>query len=117
MGHWTNWRRIADHNYWYTDSLDYDGPACYQLSIAGPRGSNRKIVYVGETSNEMKRIKSYARDGSHLSKIIASHLKDGWNLWYRGRIADSKEEAVAMEETLLARNDYDWNLKLNIWGK
>lgn len=46
MGKWTNWRLIADKKYWYDDQLDWDGPACYELVIAGPRGGNRQTMYV-----------------------------------------------------------------------
>ncbi len=52
MSTWTDWRKIADRRSWYDDTLDWDGPACYELAIGGPRGGNLKIVYLGETSNE-----------------------------------------------------------------
>jgi len=117
MARWTQWRKIADRLYWYADTLDWDGPACYELSIAGPRGGNRHVVYIGETSNEKKRVVAYASHGSHLSEIIHSHLKDGWHLWYRARSSTSKVEAVEIQNNLLARKDYDWNIQLNTWGK
>jgi hypothetical protein len=117
MARWTNWRMIADRTTWYPDTLDWDGPACYELSIAGSRGGNRHIVYVGETSNERKRIIAYASHGSHLSEIVHTHLSDGWHLHYRACAASSKREAVRLQDDLLSRWDYDWNLKLNVWGK
>jgi hypothetical protein len=117
MARWTQWREIADKDYWYSESLDWNGPACYELSIAGPRGGDRRVVYVGETFNERKRVSAYARHGSHLSKIIHSHLADGWHLYYRARAASSKSEAVEMQDRLLARWDYDWNIVLNTWNK
>ena len=117
MANWTQWRKIADRDNWYSETLDWDGPACYELSIAGPRGGNRKVVYIGETLNERKRVAAYASHGSHLSEIIHSHLADGWHLFYRARAAASKEKAVAMQNNLLARWDYDWNIMLNTWGK
>ena len=117
MARWTNWRRIADRSTWYPELLDWDGPACYELAIGGARGGNRQIVYVGETLNERKRIVAYARDGSHLSEIIHDHLVRGWCLFYRARAASSKQDAVRMQDSLLLRWDYDWNLKLNTWGK
>lgn len=110
---WTKWRKIADHGHWYAETLDWDGPACYELSIAGPRGGNRKIVYVGETLNEKKRISTYAQNGSHLSQIIHQHLRDGWHLYYRSQIATSKQHAVKTQNSLLAKFDYDWNIVLN----
>ena len=115
MGQWTRWRKIADRRAWFDDELDWDGPTCYELAVAGPRGGDLRIVYVGETKNEKRRMVAYASHGSHLSEIIHSHLKCGWHLYYRARAAPSKEQAVRMQDNLLGRWDYDWNLKLNTW--
>ena len=117
MARWTDWRKIADRSTWYPELLDWDGPACYELAIGGSRGGNRQTVYVGETSNERRRIIAYASHGSHLSEIIHYHLVRGWHLFYRARTASTKQEAVRMQDNLLLRWDYDWNLKLNTWGK
>ncbi len=113
MGRWTNWRLIADKKYWYDDELDWDGPVCYELAIAGPRGGDLRIVYVGESSNEKYRIASYARSGSHLSEIIDWHLKEGWYLYYRGYTCNLKREAMEMQNKILADYKYDWNIQLN----
>ena len=37
MARWTDWRKIADHSKWYSDRLDWDGPACYELAIGASR--------------------------------------------------------------------------------
>lgn len=87
---WTGWRLLAERNIWHSEDFDHDGPACYQLSIAGPRGGKRRIVYCGHTINERERMSSYGRDGSHLAEIIEHHLKDGWCLYYRGWTFRSK---------------------------
>src|SRR5206468_2569695 len=113
MPRWTTWRKIADRQGWYGDSLDWDGPACYELATAGPRGGDLRIVYVGETSNERRRMVAYAAHGSHLSKIINSHLRDGWHLHYRAQTLTSKKAAVQMQNNLLAGWVYDWNIQLN----
>lgn len=113
MGKWTKFRLIADRYEWYDDQLDYDGPTCYELAIGGPRGGDIRIVYVGETSNEMRRMASYARSGSHLAEIIGWHLNEGWCLYYRGYLCSSKSEAVEMQNSLLSRHKYDWNVQLN----
>jgi hypothetical protein len=110
---WTNWRKIADRYEWYDDELEWDGPACYELAIAGPRGGDLRPVYVGETSNEGRRVASYARSGSHLSEIVDEHLRCGWTLWYRAQAAPTKAAAIAMQDRLLDRFGYDWNLQLN----
>jgi hypothetical protein len=113
MARWTNWRMIASRRDWFDDALDWDGPACYELALGGPRGGGLHIVYVGETLNEKRRVAAYARHGSHLSEIIDRHLRDGWHLHYRARAVSSKRAAVAMQDNLLARWEYDWNIQLN----
>jgi hypothetical protein len=70
---WTEFRKIAESSTWYDDEFDWEGPACYELAIAGPRGGGLRPVYVGETKNEKKRIAAYASHGSHLSDIIDNH--------------------------------------------
>jgi hypothetical protein len=110
---WTSWRLIATDQEWFDEVLDHDGPACYELAIAGPRGGNLKPVYVGETINERRRVAAYARDGSHLARIVNRHLRDGWCLWYHAQAMKSKAAAVAMQDRLLVRFDYDWNIRLN----
>ena len=69
--------------------------------------------YVGETTNERSRIKCYARNGSHLSKIINRHLNAGWHLYYRATGCVSKIAAKQMQDNLLNRFKYDWNKMLN----
>jgi excinuclease UvrABC nuclease subunit len=110
---WTNWRKIADKDYWYTESLDWDGPACYELAIAGSRGGKQKTVYVGETKNEKRRISTYAKNGSHLSEFINAHLDNGWHLYYHAILTQTKESAVQLQNNLLATYNYEWNKKLN----
>ncbi len=112
MAGWTDWRLIARNGEWFPEALDWDGPACYELAIAGPRGGDLRTVYVGETVNEKKRVAAYARSGSHLADIISSHLRGGWCLYYRAQAMSSKAAAARMEDSLLDRYDYDWNLQL-----
>ena len=113
MSTWTHWRKIADRNHWFDDTLDWDGPACYELALAGPRRGSLRIVYVGETVNERKRVIAYASHGSHLADIIRQHLRQGWYLFYRAQLKKSKQAAVRMQNNLLAEFDYDWNIVLN----
>ena len=114
---WTSWRKIAEGRTWFSEGLDHDGPACYEIAVAGPHGGDLRLVYVGETSNERKRIASYAAHGSHLSKIIDYHLRQGWSLWYRAQAMPSKSAAVAMQNRMLGHFDYDWNIQLNASSK
>src|SRR5574337_2025800 len=101
MSKWTAWRKLADKKHWYDDDFDYDGPACYELGIGGPRRGNIQTVYVGETSNEKSRLYSYARYGSHLSPIIDAHLRKGYTLYYRAQALPLKKDAVKMQNSLL----------------
>lgn len=110
---WTRWRLLAQGTKWYDEDFDYDGAACYELSIAGPRGGDRRTVYCGHTANERNRMSRYGRDGSHLAKIIRTHLRAGWSLYYRGWCCDSKGAADAMERRRLKRLKYGWNIILN----
>ena len=114
MSRWTEPRLIAFKNEWYSESFDYEGPACYELGTGGPRGGNIQWHYVGETSNEKQRISEYARSGSHLSDIINWHLRQGWHLYYRSQSLPTKKDAKEMQDRLLARFKYDWNDKLNL---
>jgi hypothetical protein len=117
MARWTDWRQIASGNSWSDADLDWDGPACYELALGGPRGGGLQQVYVGETSNERARISSYAYCGSHLRREINLALRRGWTLFYRARAMRSKAEAVLAQDALLAQYDYDWNIAGNTWGK
>jgi hypothetical protein len=110
---WTQPRKIACGKEWFDDSFDRAGAACYELGTGGPRSGNIQWHYVGETSNERKRIQTYARSGSHLSSIIDWHLKEGWTLYYRACACSSKADAKKMQDNLLDRNIYDWNTMLN----
>jgi hypothetical protein len=87
---WTSARLIAVKGIWFPELLDNDGPACYELGTGGPRGGNIQWHYVGETTNERSRIECYARNGSHLSKLINWHLNQGWCLYYRASACVSK---------------------------
>ena len=113
MSAWTQWRKVADQQFWFDEAFDWDGPACYELALGGPRGGDIQIVYCGETGNEKRRVIQYASHGSHLSEIIHSHLREGWNLFYRAQSKNSKEEAVHLQNNLLRQYEYPWNVQLN----
>jgi hypothetical protein len=111
---WTEWRLLAKGDDWFDESFDYDGPSCYELGTGYEDGSDIQIHYVGETSNEEKRMECYGSHGSHLSEIIDDHLDRGWCLFYRGKVRGSKELAVKAQNRLLAEFKYDWNIMLNL---
>jgi hypothetical protein len=88
---------------------DYDGPACYELGLAGSRGGGMIWVYVGETDNEERRIKCYAKHGSHISHLIDEALAEGRHLYYKSHAFTTKELAKRMQDSLLSSYDYPWN--------
>jgi GIY-YIG domain-containing protein len=110
---WTSWRLLAQGQDWFDEEFDNEGPCCYELGTGGPRGGSIRQHYVGETANERKRMSEYGRDGSHLSKIIRWHLREGWCLYYRSWAVNSKAQAFAKQNALLAQYEYDWNTQLN----
>ena len=75
------------------------------------------------------RLLEYARNGSHKSNLINQALKDGYQIWVRTKKVDlegqqdgqrgapnrveRKREAERMENVLLARYDYKWNIRRN----
>ena len=55
----------------------------------------------------------YGSDGSHLSKIIHRHLKDGRHIYYHACAYKTKGAAKQMQVNLLGRWEYDWNRLFN----
>lgn len=110
---WTRWTKIAEGQHWFDDELDYDGPVIYELSLAGPRGGNREIMYVGKATSEKRRIRSYASNGSHLRKEVNDGLRDGWCLFYRAMACVSADAARERELRMLRKFDYPWNIRDN----
>ena len=106
---WTQPQLLAYKNKWFDASLDYEGPACYEIGTGGPRGGNIEWHYVRQTVNEKQRMTRYGSDGSHLSEMINWHLKQGWYIWYHACAWPSKKAAKKMQDNLLARWEYDWN--------
>ena len=83
------------------------------MAIRGPRGGQHTTVYCGHSINEDPRMLDYGSNGSPLEDIIRRHLKDGWNLYYRGWCCGSKKQAEAMERRMLEKWDYPRNILLN----
>ncbi len=110
---WTSPGLLAFKTEWFDATLDHDGPACYEIGTGGPRGGGIEWHYVGETNNEKSRMTRYGRDGSHLSKRIDRHLKDGWHIWYHACACKTKADAKRMQDSLLAKWEYDWNFVSN----
>ena len=97
---------------WFSDFLDHDGPACYEIGTGGPRGGRIQWHYVGETNNERRRMGDYGHRGSHLKRFIDWHIRQGWCIYYRATACPTKELARQMQDNLLRRYEYDWNRRL-----
>lgn len=80
-----------------------------------------RVVYIGSTcgSNEgalRTRILEYCTNGSHKAKRINKALKRGYELWVRVKVArgsQPRERAERMENDLLDKYDYMWNITRN----
>ena len=81
------------------------------------------VVYVGSTCRAKPgalrdRILEYCDDGSHKSAIMNKALQRGYELWVRvktsGRNSDRcRKTAENMENELLQRYNYAWNVRNN----
>ena len=60
------------------------------------------------------RILDYCDDGSHKSAIINRALQRGYELWVRVKTSGrSRKDAENMENELLRKYNYAWNLRNN----
>ena len=118
MARFSAWQKIADYDSWFSTAVGYTGPACYELGI-GYRRDYVRVKYVGETSNERRRMYEYATYGSHLRRYIEAELRAGANLYYRAQALKSKQAAITRQNNLLHRRaqegrPYEWNAHGNL---
>ena len=83
------------------------------------RGRNY-VVYVGSTCRGKEgalrqRINEYCTNGSHKENLINDALRRGYELWVRVKTSykKTKEHAEKMENELLERYNYAWNVRNN----
>ena len=96
---WTTWKKLAYSDKYY-NIPKYDGPACYQLRIGGPRGGNSHTVYVGETKDLNYRIRTYAVGGSHIAVKILLEMRQGNMIEYKYTPAATKDVAKKIQDYL-----------------
>ncbi|MGC8516263.1 MAG: GIY-YIG nuclease family protein [Thermoplasmata archaeon] len=109
---WSRWKELATKEEWYPDNIRYSGPACYELGIKGKWKRYVIQTYVGSTGNLQQRMTQYARNGSHLHRIVSKYWKYDYTLWYRYYPFPSKQKAEEMEGDLLNKyglEKYPWN--------
>ena len=99
------------------DAFPNEAPRCgiYEWQ-ARKQGQPNMVVYVGSTCRDRdslrRRIREYCNNGSHNEDLINEALRRGYELWVRvkssgGRVP--RQNAINMENVLLARYDYAWN--------
>ena len=77
------------------------------------------VLYIGSTSNvhpesSLKdRVKEYCTNGSHKADLINDALTKGYELWFRVKIAPDRQTSEDLENELLDRYDYAWNVRRN----
>ena len=76
------------------------------------------VVYIGSTSNARleslrDRVQEYCRNGSHKADLINDALTNGYELWFRVKSAPDRQTAEDLENELLDRYDYAWNVRRN----
>jgi hypothetical protein len=115
MGRWTSWKKLAVKGEWYSWDEHIGQAACYEFGLGGQRRcSSPDIVYVGETGNLAQRLgvhASHAHD--NLRKVIDSHLRRGFGLYFRAYYVSSRPVARRMQNNLLDEYEYDWNIQRN----
>ena len=83
---------------------------------------NNHVVYVGSTCRRKggslkDRIREYCTNGSHKRDLINDALGRGYELWVRVKIStaryDPDLDAERMENELLAKYNYAWNIRNN----
>lgn len=94
----------------------------YEWSVVKYQGSRsdppHRVVYVGSTCRfecrpMQNRIVAYASNGNHKKDLINGALRREWELWVRFKNARNEDEAKDMENALLERYNYPWNVRHN----
>lgn len=93
----------------------------YEWRVTKFEGTDPRVVYVGSTCPRSRsprqsmrnRIVAYTTNGNHKRELINEALRRGYELWVRFKLTKDENEAMAMEDALLARYDYAWNIRNN----
>ena len=87
---------------------------------ARKQGQPNRVVYVGSTCKDRdslrRRIKEYYQYQSHKEVLINEALRRGYELWVRVKPSGGpapRQHARNMENALLAKYDYAWNIRNN----
>ena len=99
----------------------YEWCAVKYVHRDGRLRKSRRVVYVGSTCRRnhqecqrmRDRIVAYASTGNHKKDLINAALERGWELWVRFKNATDEDQAKDMENALLGRYNYAWNIRNN----
>lgn len=102
--------------------LYYDaGSGCgiYEWQARKVGSETKIVVYIGSTFTAhpelslRDKIKEYCTHGSHKADLINDALTKGYELWFRVKSAPDRQTAEDLENELLDRYDYAWNVRGN----
>ena len=111
-----------------TDSLRKANPdvdklcGIYEWRATKEYGTNPSVVYLGSTCPPApgpgswhleNRIVAYIVHGNHKAELINDVLTRGCELWVRFKPASVQGEARRMENELLRKYNYPWNIRNN----
>ena len=101
----------------FPDQAEHCGIYEWQARGTLPDQPNH-VVYVGSTcsckpGSLRGRILEYCRNGSHKDDLINDALRRGYELWVRVKSAGDRETAEDLENDLLDRYNYAWNVRCN----
>ena len=92
----------------------------YEFAATLPGKRKKRVVYVGSTCvgdvrcpSLKNRIVDYTIDGNHKKDEINEALRRGYTLWVRFQPAQNRPEAERMENELLSKYNYAWNVTNN----
>lgn len=94
----------------------------YEWRVTDKNGENPSVVYVGSTCPRAdapgpwlleNRIVAYTTHGNHKAELINYVLRRGCELGVRFKPALNAQEAQEMENELLRKYNYPWNIRNN----
>ena len=91
----------------------------YEWKIERPGNGPGIVVYVGSTCpyQEKRGLKSrilrYCRDGAHKTELINDAIRRGYELHVRVKSAENEHAAGNLENALLKKYNYAWNIREN----
>ena len=62
---------------------------------------------------QRRRINEYCTNGSHKEDFMNEALTEGYELWVRVKTSEGKKDAEDMENKLLEKYDFAWNIQKN----